>query len=89
MTYELLVCVYAQFELNNDDTAPALPAYEVVNVFAEYQPRQMKNLNIRLDVRNLFDETFSRRSSDGINLGAVIPLTDPGRTVSLSAVMKF
>lgn len=89
VTNELRVGGNAQIALKNDDTAPALPAYEVVNVFAEYQPRQMKNLNIRLDVRNLFDETFSRRSSDGINLGAVIPLTDPGRTVSLSAVMKF
>ena len=79
----------AQVALKNDDTAVELPGYEVLNVYAEYRPSRMENLNVRLDVHNLFDAEFSRRSSDGIDNERVIPLTDPGRTISLTASFKF
>lgn len=89
VSQEWRVGATAQIALENDDTATVLPSYEVLNLYAEYKPRQMENLNVRLDVRNLFDATFSRRSSDGIGSARVIPLTEPGRTVSLTASLKF
>ncbi|GAA6203040.1 TonB-dependent receptor [Aquicoccus sp. SU-CL01552] len=80
----------AQIALKNTDTAIELPAYEVLNVYAEYTPRKMENLKVRLDVYNLFDATYAPRSSDGLDLaGAVIPLNDPGRTISLTASLRF
>ncbi len=80
----------AQIALKNTDTSVELPAYEVLNVYAEYTPRKMENLKVRLDVYNLFDATYAPRSSDGLDLaGAVIPLNDPGRTISLTASIRF
>ncbi|THH36681.1 TonB-dependent receptor [Aliishimia ponticola] len=79
----------AQIALENDDTSIELPGYEVVSVYAEYKPRQMDNLKVRLDVYNLFDETFAVRSSDGLDSSRVVQLNEPGRTVSLTASIKF
>ncbi|GGE37866.1 TonB-dependent receptor [Primorskyibacter flagellatus] len=79
----------AEIALKNDKGTTTLPGYEVVNVFATYTPRQFNNLEVRLDVRNVFDETYSRRSSDGIDFGAVTPLTEPGRTIALTVNTKF
>ncbi len=79
----------AQIALENDDTAVELPGYEVLNVYAEYTPTAMENLNVRLDVHNLFDAEYSSRSSDGIDNARVVPLTEPGRTISLTASLKF
>ncbi len=89
VTPEWRVGATAQIALKNEDTATVLPGYEVVNLYAEYQPTRMENLNLRVDVRNIFDATFSRRSSDGIDSGRIIPLTDPGRTISVTASLKF
>ncbi|AHD11551.1 TonB-dependent receptor domain-containing protein [Phaeobacter gallaeciensis] len=79
----------AQIALKNSDTATELPGYEVVNVYAAYAPRNLGNLEIRLDVRNLFDETYASRSSDGIDSSRVIALNEPGRTIGLTARLKF
>jgi hemoglobin/transferrin/lactoferrin receptor protein len=49
----------------------------------------MENLNVRMDVQNLFDATYASRSSDGLGLANVVPLTEPGRTVSLTASISF
>ena len=79
----------AQIALENDDTDVSLDSYEVVNLYAEYKPRRMENLNVRMDVQNLFDATYTSRSSDGLGLANVVPLTEPGRTVSLTASISF
>jgi hemoglobin/transferrin/lactoferrin receptor protein len=80
----------AQIALENNDTATSLPAYEVVNLYAEYKPQRLENLNLRLDVQNLFDATYASRSSDGLDLtNRVVPITEPGRTISLTASIKF
>jgi hemoglobin/transferrin/lactoferrin receptor protein len=79
----------AQIALENNDTEVALPSYEVVNLYAQYQPTQMENLNIRLDIYNLFDAEYASRSSDGLDNSHVIVLNEPGRTVSLTASIKF
>ncbi|MDO6591724.1 TonB-dependent receptor [Loktanella sp. D2R18] len=80
----------AQIALVNKDTAEELPAYEVVNVYASYNPAAMDNLTVRLDVQNLFDATYASRSSDGLDISSnVVALTEPGRTISLTASLKF
>lgn len=79
----------AQFVLKNTDTAIELPAYEVVNIYAEYKPQNIDNLKLRVDIDNLFDETYASRSSDGLGSTRVIQLNQPGRTISLTASVAF
>jgi len=75
--------------LENDDTGITLDGYEVVNFYAEYKPQRMENLSVRMDLHNIFDATYSSRSSDGLDSARVVPLTEPGRTISLTASIKF
>lgn len=80
----------AQIALRNSDVAAgeaALASYEVLNLFAEYKPRTMKNLKIRFDVENLFDQSYVPRGAD-ISSTAV-DLTNPGRTFAIKATFKF
>lgn len=79
----------AEIARDYSDAAAPLDGYEVVNVYAAYTPRSLGNLEIRLDVRNLFDETYASRSSDGIDSSRVIALNEPGRTIGLTARLKF
>ncbi|MBU2941093.1 TonB-dependent receptor [Shimia thalassica] len=87
----------AEIALKNDETSTAgtmstLPGYEVFNLYAEYIPPNMDNLSIRLDIRNLFDETYTTRGADGAgptSTSRQIPLNEPGRTVSLMATVRF
>lgn len=71
-------------------TMTALPAYSVLDLYAEYVPLQMENLTIRLDIRNLFGETYVARGSDGAGtLGSAVALNEPGRTITLFATVRF
>lgn len=79
----------AQIALKNDDTEVTLDGYEVVNIYAEYKPQRVENLSVRMDVQNLFDADYASRSSDGLGLSNVVPLSEPGRTISLTASIKF
>ncbi|MBB3995965.1 hemoglobin/transferrin/lactoferrin receptor protein [Sulfitobacter undariae] len=79
----------AQVALKNDDTETTLDGYEVVNLYAEYKPQRMENLTVRMDVNNLFDASYASRSSDGLGLSNVVPLYEPGRTISMTASIKF
>jgi len=74
----------------NDATDPDLPGYEVLNLYTSYTPAAFDQLELRLDVRNVFDATYASRSSDGLDAtGAVVPLTEPGRTFLVTAKMRF
>ncbi|MCA0870061.1 TonB-dependent receptor [Seohaeicola saemankumensis] len=80
----------AEIALENNDTAVALPGYEVVNLFAAYSPPGYEQVELRLDARNIFNETYAARGSDGIDLPSrIVALNEPGRTVSLTASLKF
>jgi len=79
----------AEIALENDDAAMTLPGYEVANLYASYRPRRFDNLEVRFDLRNIFDETYASRSSDGIDSPAVIPINEPGRTVAVTARVRF
>ncbi len=89
ITSEWRVGGTAQIALENDEGANTLPAYEVVNAYVSYKPTNLNGLELRLDVENLFDKTYASRSSDGIGLTNVVPLNEPGRTISLTASLRF
>ncbi|MCP4818180.1 MAG: TonB-dependent receptor [Shimia sp.] len=69
----------------------SLDAYSVFNLYAEYTPASMEKLRVRLDVRNLFDEAYVARGNDagGSTAGRANPLTEPGRTITLTANITF
>ncbi|WP_299559384.1 TonB-dependent receptor [uncultured Sulfitobacter sp.] len=79
----------AQIALKNDDTEVTLDGFEVVNFYTEYKPQRMENLSVRMDLHNVFDAAYASRSSDGLGLSNVVPLTEPGRTISLTASIRF
>ena len=70
---------------------PPYPSYAVFNTFAEYKPElRGYDLTFRIDVRNIFDETYSERASYGHEfVGEVVPLYEPGRSFLLSTTAKF
>lgn len=74
----------------NTATSTTLDSYSVLDVYAEYVPPNMDNVTLRLDVRNLFDETYVARGADGAgSIGRPIPLNEPGRTITLFATVRF
>lgn len=79
----------AEVALENKIGSLDLPAYEVANVFASYAPTAVEGLEIRLGIDNLFDATYASRSSDGLDLSAIEPLNEPGRTFTLTASLQF
>lgn len=66
-----------------------LEGYEVVSVFVEYIPPQMDRLTLRAEVNNLFDRDYADRATYGADYSSVTPLSEPGRTLTLSAVARF
>jgi len=79
----------AEIAFDNDDTPVTLKGYEVLNLFAAWTPQSHENIEVRLDVRNVFDETYANRSSDGLGQGNIVQLNEPGRTVALTLTTKF
>lgn len=85
----------AQLALDYDDTngvgsMTTLPGYELVNLYAEYVPPSLPGLTLRLDLRNLFDETYVARGNDANGqAGRAIALNEPGRTITLTATARF
>ncbi|MEO0911040.1 MAG: TonB-dependent receptor, partial [Pseudomonadota bacterium] len=78
-----------QIALDNDDGPVELEGYEVFNVYVSHKPEQFENVELRLDVKNIFDETYQLRSSDGIGNPRVLALNEPGRTFQFTTRIKF
>ena len=76
------------FAVNGEESVP-LDGYEVLSVFVEYIPPQLDRLTLRAEVNNLFDVDYADRATYGTDYTSVIPLSEPGRTVTLSAVARF
>ncbi|MEZ5846074.1 MAG: TonB-dependent receptor [Geminicoccaceae bacterium] len=96
----LTLGVTSEIAFENDDTdgmldvrggpVGSLDSYEVVNLFAEYVPPQFGNLSLRLEVNNVFDETYLLRSSNGGGQDElIVPLNEPGRSFQLAAKLTF
>ncbi|SIN80508.1 TonB-dependent receptor domain-containing protein [Vannielia litorea] len=82
----------AEIALEVDDVPAGynpLESYEVVNLWTTWTPPAYDALTLRLDVKNVFDTTYSGRGNDGVGFSAVEPITEPGRTFLISANMKF
>ena len=86
----------AQIALSYDETndllggSPEIDSYTVVNTFAEYTPKQMEHLKLRMEVNNLFDEQYSARATYGQDFPTeVVSLPEPGRSIRLSAEIVF
>ncbi len=90
----------AQIALENEDTVGlaggagtqhgVLPAYEVVNLHAEYSPPEAPGFTIRAEVNNLLDETYALRTTNGGAQNAlIVPLNEPGRSFGITAKVSF
>nr|WP_298098296.1 TonB-dependent receptor [uncultured Shinella sp.] len=64
-------------------------AYKVVNAYVEYKPESHKNLTLRADVKNIFNEVYSDRATYGQEFGVVDPLYQPGRSFIVSLRATF
>ena len=64
-------------------------AYKVVNAYLEYKPPSHKNLTLRADVKNVFNELYADRATYGQEFGVVEPLYQPGRSFMLSLRATF
>ncbi|MBN8185422.1 hypothetical protein JF540_01850 [Salipiger thiooxidans] len=74
----------------NDASDTDLSGHEVLNPYTSDTPSSFDNLDLRLVLRNVFERTRASRSSDGLDFtGTVVPLTEPGRTVLVTAKMRF
>lgn len=74
---------------DGESAKKALPSYEVVNAYAEWTPPSKPNFTLRVDARNIFDETYTDRAAYGQDFDGVKPHYDPGRSFRLSATMRF
>ena len=82
----------AEFAFDYDrvpDGSRSYDAYQVVNAFAEYRLPLDPLITLRLDIRNIFDETYADRATYGQEFGTVTPLYQPGRTFLLTAGVAF
>lgn len=95
--YNLIFGADAQIVLSETDTynvdtggaGAALPSYEVVNAFVEWQPKGSRNLRVRGEINNLFDADYASRATYGQEFSSVASLKEPGRSVKISASLKF
>ena len=71
------------------DASSDWPGYTVVDVFAEYEPAQYDNLTLRAEVNNLFDRDYIDRASYGGDFAEVLGQKEPGRSIGLSAQVRF
>ncbi|MFY0662503.1 MAG: TonB-dependent receptor [Shimia sp.] len=71
------------------DSNATLPGYAVVNVFAEYTPKQIQNLTLRASVNNLFDKQYADRATYGQDYTSIVPLAEQGRSVMIEAIARF
>ncbi|MBY8977987.1 TonB-dependent receptor [Rhodobacteraceae bacterium NNCM2] len=74
---------------NIDDAGTDLDGYAVINLFASYQPPEFDYIELRFDVRNLLDQTYSLRTSDGVGSENIVALNEPGRSFMFTANVQF
>ncbi|MEP3047992.1 MAG: TonB-dependent receptor [Roseibium sp.] len=67
----------------------AFDPYTVVSAYAEYKPEKFEFMSVRLNVDNIFDETYADRATYGQEYASVTPLYEPGRSFRLSANFRY
>ncbi|MGR3248707.1 MAG: TonB-dependent receptor domain-containing protein [Paracoccus sp. (in: a-proteobacteria)] len=71
------------------DTDSDWPSYTVMDVFVEYEPAAYRNVTLRAEVNNLFDRPYADRASYGGDYTEVVGQQEPGRSIALTAVVRF
>ncbi|MDF3415092.1 TonB-dependent receptor [Sulfitobacter sp. M57] len=94
--HDLTVGVDAQFAFSLQGSYAGAPtnvieSYEVVNAFAEWNPKQYKNFTLRGEINNVFDQTYAERGTYGQEFAndGVTPLYEPGRSISIRGTLRF
>ena len=64
-------------------------SYTVVNAFAQYEPPQVDGLSLRVGVDNLLNELYAESATYGQEFGTIVPLNEPGRTISFKLSYNF
>lgn len=83
------VLQHAFKESGKNDATSDLDSYTVVDAFAEYSPARYPNVSFRAEIRNLFDEDYIDRASYGGDFEEVLGQSEAGRTIGLTANVKF
>ncbi|CAM3069967.1 TonB-dependent receptor domain-containing protein [Paracoccus nototheniae] len=71
------------------DTDRDWPSYTVVDVFAEYEPAAYRNLTLRAEVNNLFDRAYADRATYGADYSSLDQQLEPGRSIAITADLRF
>lgn len=80
----------ASYDVQGSFVEQSLPAYQAVNLFAEYSPPSLNGVTIRGSINNLFDETYADRATYGGEFTTGFStIKEPGRTFMIEAVVKF
>lgn len=66
-----------------------IDGYHVLSLFAEYVPASLPDLRLRAEVNNLFDQDYADRATYGADFASIVPLNEPGRTLTVSLVNRF
>ena len=74
---------------DDSNTQPPADGYVVANIYAEWTPPELQSLTVRADVHNLFDRTYVDGLTSGVDNPQVIPFNEPGRSVLLTAFLRF
>lgn len=71
------------------DTDRDWPSYTVVDVFAEYEPAAYPNVTLRAEVNNLFDRAYADRATYGADYSTLDQQLEPGRSIAITADLRF
>lgn len=71
------------------DTDSDFAGYTVVDVFAEYEPAAYRNLTLRAEVNSVFDRAYVDRASYGGDFTTVVGQQEPGRSIAVTASLRF
>lgn len=74
---------------DDSNTEPPTDSYAVVNIYGEWTPPGFEAVSLRADIRNLLDRTYVDRATSGADNAAAIPFNEPGRTLLLTAKVRF
>lgn len=66
-----------------------LDPYAIFNAYAEYTPEDLDFFTLRLEARNIFDETYTDRATYGQEYDEVTPLYQPGRSFYVMARVRY
>lgn len=86
---QLVFALRNTWDIDTNRPAQPLPAYQVVNLFAQWQRVAWPGTTLRAEVSNLLDKRYTSRASYGQEWAYIEPLREPGRSLKLVASHRF